>query len=98
MNAQCNAINVESYTEDTRTDSRPGLLKRIGKYVLRRRQERVDRAAFNNLLSLDDGLLKDIGVSRGDVRWASNLPLSVNAAIELEIVAKRARREHRHQR
>ena len=45
-------------------------------------------------MTLDDKMLKDIGVSRGDVQWASNLPLSSTATTELEIIARRAKRTH----
>ena len=51
----------------------------------------IDRDAFRNLLSLDDQMLKDIGVTRDEVRRASDLPLSVNAALELEAVARSRR-------
>ena len=37
-------------------------------------------------------LLDDIGITRADVRWASGLPLTVNAALELEERATRRRR------
>ena len=40
--------------------------------------------AVTRLDSFDDYILRDIGVTRGDVRWASGLPLSVNAAVALE--------------
>jgi hypothetical protein len=40
----------------------------------------------------DDYLLRDIGVTRQDVRWASRLPLTVNAALALEERAFRRRR------
>jgi hypothetical protein len=42
--------------------------------------------------ALDDYLLHDIGVPRAEVRWASGLPLTVNAALELEGRATRRRR------
>ncbi len=42
------------------------------------------RRAVTRLDSFDDYILRDIGVTRGDVRWASGLPLSVNAAVALE--------------
>lgn len=42
------------------------------------------RRAVRRLEQLDDQLLRDIGVSRGDVAWAGHLPLSVNAALMLE--------------
>ncbi len=47
-------------------------------------QNRVDRQAFSHLLTLDDHILKDIGLTRDDVVWASRLPVSVNASLELE--------------
>ena len=47
-------------------------------------KRRIDRDAFNTLLGLDDRALTDIGVKREDVLWASRLPLSFNAAQELE--------------
>ena len=53
-----------------------------------RRQRRIDRMAFEHMLALDDAILKDIGVSRADVIWARSLPLSQNAAAELEILAR----------
>ena len=49
-----------------------------------RQKRRIDRDAFNTLLGLDDRALTDIGVKREDVLWASRLPLSFNAAQELE--------------
>ena len=41
--------------------------------------------------TVDDQMLKDIGVTRDEVRRASDLPLSVNAALELEAVARSRR-------
>ena len=42
------------------------------------------RRAVTRLDEFDDYMLRDIGVTRLDVRWASELPLSSNAALELE--------------
>jgi uncharacterized protein YjiS (DUF1127 family) len=42
------------------------------------------RRAVSRLDSFDDYLLRDIGVTREDIRWAAGLPLTVNAAIALE--------------
>ena len=51
------------------------------------------RSKIRNMLEFDDRMLVDIGVSRDEVIWASYLPLSVNAALELEAAA--FRRRHR---
>ena len=64
---------------------------RLRAWAAEREQRRIDRAAFRTLLGLDDQMLRDIGVTRDEVRRAANLPLSVNAAQELDAV-KRARR------
>ena len=42
------------------------------------------RRAVSRLETFDDYMLRDIGVSREDVRWAAGLPLTVNAALALE--------------
>jgi uncharacterized protein YjiS (DUF1127 family) len=42
------------------------------------------RRAIKKLDSVDDYLLRDIGVTREDVRWARTLPLRLNAAVSLE--------------
>lgn len=42
------------------------------------------RRAVARLDTFDDYMLRDIGVSRGDVQWAAGLPLTVNAALALE--------------
>jgi hypothetical protein len=41
------------------------------------------RRCIAQLESLDDSLLKDIDLTREDVRWATALPLSVNAELAL---------------
>jgi uncharacterized protein YjiS (DUF1127 family) len=42
------------------------------------------RKAVTSLLDLEDHMLSDAGISRGDVVWAAHLPLSINAAFALE--------------
>lgn len=49
-----------------------------------RKANRERRDAFKNLLRADAKLLHDIGLTRDDVLWASNLPLHINAAEELQ--------------
>ena len=53
------------------------------------------RSRVRALHELDDRMLADIGVQREEVIWASHLPLSVNAAQELENVAYGRRRKAR---
>lgn len=55
----------------------------LRKHALNRR----DRQAFKNLLSKDDAILRDIGVTRAEVEQAAALPLSQNAAQELRRIA-----------
>lgn len=52
-----------------------------------RKQRRIDNIAFKYMLQLDDAMLKDIGVSRGDVIWAGSLPMATNASMELAKLA-----------
>ena len=49
------------------------------------------RRFVRKLEQLEDHLLTDIGITRDDLRWAAELPLSVNAAIALDELAKRKR-------
>lgn len=53
------------------------------------------RRAVARLDTFDDYMLRDIGVSRGDVHWAAGLPLTVNAALALE---ERSHQRQRHRR
>ena len=56
-----------------------------------RAAQMLARRAFENLLILDEDLLKDIGVTRDEVIWASRLPLDVSAAQKLKEIADRRR-------
>ncbi len=61
---------------------------RINTVFVQRKQQRINRQAFNHLLALDDHILDDIGVTRNDIVEASQLPLDVNASLELEKIAR----------
>lgn len=65
------------------------LIKKFKDWRALVKQRRIDRDSFARLQALDDEMLKDIGLTRGDVMWASSLPLSTNASAELEIIARR---------
>lgn len=54
-----------------------------------RRQQKIDRKAFMNLVGKEDWIYSDMGVHRGDVEWAATLPLNINAAKELEKIRGR---------
>jgi uncharacterized protein YjiS (DUF1127 family) len=58
-----------------------GLLSRVLRHWRARR-------AVARLDGLSDRMLEDIGVTRYEVRWAANLPLSCNAALELHETAR----------
>lgn len=95
MNAQCNAIPVTCCVDNaspSTTSITQKLLKRVLHWFIERRYQRKDRLALTELSALDDGILKDIGLSRGDIQWAGNLPLSAHATTELEILARRGKR------
>ena len=51
-----------------------------------RRQQRINRQAFQQLLYLDDHLLRDTGYHRADLEDANNLPLDVNAAQAVKLM------------
>jgi uncharacterized protein YjiS (DUF1127 family) len=50
------------------------------------------RRRVARLEDYDDHILNDIGVDRQDIRWAADLPLTINAALALEERAFRRRR------
>jgi uncharacterized protein YjiS (DUF1127 family) len=51
------------------------------------------RRKFHRLHDLDDHMLHDIGVTRGEVEIAGNLPISVDAATELRRMSLERRRQ-----
>lgn len=70
-----------------------GPLGAIRRWFQRQIEQRVDRMAFRTLERLSDADLRDIGLTRADVEWASRLPLSENASAALQEVARQRRRE-----
>jgi uncharacterized protein YjiS (DUF1127 family) len=57
-------------------------------------KRRRDRAAFLQLLGKEDWVYDDLGIHRGDVEWASRLPMHMNAAKELEKLRARSMMGH----
>lgn len=60
-------------------------------YVLRLFRNWRARRDVTRLEAFDDHMLSDIGLTRGDVEWASRLPLSSNATFALEDRSHRRR-------
>jgi len=91
MSTHCLTTNCDtpSQIQHPQTAVSATLFAKLVAWWSARRQHKIDRDAFKHLLSLDDSLLKDIGVTRADVTWASQLPKSVDAAVELEIIVRR---------
>ena len=56
---------------------------KISQFLSHRKELREKRDACNAMLLLEDAMLRDIGVTRANVEWASKLPLEMNAAEEL---------------
>ncbi len=67
-------------------------IARFNTWSKARKQHRLNREALQHLTKLDNRILNDIGLTRADVIWASDLPLSQNAAQELENISKMNRR------
>lgn len=86
MQAQCcEAITTSSPRRESLVTQ---LVQRVQMSIQQRRARRIDRDAFSHLTRLDDSMLRDIGVTRADVQWAMNLPLSQNASDALQLVAR----------
>ena len=55
---------------------------------LKSRKRQADRRAITQMQKLDDATLRDIGLHRGDISWASHLPRSADVTAELELLAR----------
>lgn len=94
MTTCCVTSNIPQASLDS-TATTPwlrGLLGRPKQWWQLQRQRSRSRRAMRHLLTLDDAALRDIGVHRGDVAWASRLPNSADATAELELLARGHRR------
>lgn len=68
--------------------------KRFHNWRKQRRQRRIDRQAFQQLLYLDHRLLRDAGYERSDLEDASNLPMNVDATAAVNMLKNKRRRQH----
>ena len=97
---------TDNCADDFRCANEPTLIQRLVKKVgsftatkiaryRKNRQDRISREAFRQMLLLDNEILDDIGVTRENVEWASQLPMHYSAAKALESTKKRARPKQR---
>jgi uncharacterized protein YjiS (DUF1127 family) len=68
------------------------LVLRLRQALFPSHEDKLARRAFLKTYCLDDRMLDDIGVTRGEVEWAAGLPLRVDAAASLHAraLARRA--------
>ena len=64
-------------------------LRRLRDKLRARRQARRDRIGYRQMLELDAHLLKDIGLTRGDIVWAVRHDGGAEVASELHAVRRR---------
>ena len=69
-------------------------LAELNAWRKRRRQRRIDWLAFQQMLYLNDHLLRDIGHQRADLEDANNLPLNVDAAQAARMIRQQRRSVH----
>lgn len=81
-----NAVQENTITLDRKLR---GLITSLREWRKRKRQERIDRDALLGMASMDERMLRDIGLTRDDVKWATELPLSENAALRLQSMRRR---------
>lgn len=61
-----------------------GFVARVGDALRERKQRRINRREFLELLDQDERILADIGLTRSDVEWAAHLSVRQNASEALE--------------
>ncbi|WP_136069367.1 hypothetical protein [Modicisalibacter radicis] len=66
--------------------------KRVRRALADRKRRRAFRQRFLPLLAYDDAILDDMGHCRGDIEWATALPLKEDAS---EAILKRHRQRRR---
>ena len=79
---------------DTDTIASGHPIHHLANTLVNRLRQMRRRRGFTRLLDLDDHMLKDIGVTRGEVELAVQLPKSVDAATELRRMSLERRRRH----
>ena len=69
-------------------------LAHLGTALDKRIREARARRQMRKMLNLDDHMLRDLGLTRGDIRTATRMPMSVDAATELHRISLYASRLH----
>jgi len=70
--------SITSQTIATLAQIAAGTTLRCRAIVLRYLRNWDEQAAVNQLRRLDDRLLRDVGINRGDLEWVAQLPLSIS--------------------
>ncbi|MFK7793577.1 MAG: DUF1127 domain-containing protein [Devosiaceae bacterium] len=93
-------MTVHNFHDQTRYNTQghantPSILPELASIVRRawaaledRYQQVQNRRGIHKMLELDDHMLRDMGLTRGDVSRAANLPLSQSAGNELTRISK----------
>lgn len=85
------AASSQSVSNFCTKQSRRGFLGSIRKLA----QSLASRARIRSMYRLDDDLLRDIGLVRGDIDWALSVPLYVDPSMRLnEARSERLRTQH----
>ncbi|MCB1507561.1 MAG: DUF1127 domain-containing protein [Hyphomicrobiaceae bacterium] len=71
-----------------RSAARTGFVTRLAAMAAARLRHWKNRRELSVLLEMDDSMLKDIGLTRGDVHHALSLPLDENPATALSRVRR----------
>ena len=61
----------------------PRIFRQLAQRLADLRCQRLERKGFREMLKLDDHLLTDIGVTRGDIAHVARLPFAENPSLTL---------------
>lgn len=73
------------------------LFTRLNNWLAEREVRRRDRKAIKFLMQSTEAELRDIGITRDAVNWASKLPSEQSATMELQMISRAQSRHARHQ-
>ncbi|MDF1777698.1 MAG: hypothetical protein P1V13_16830 [Rhizobiaceae bacterium] len=68
------------------------LFSRIARFIKQRAQRHQDMRHIRELASMGDRDLRDMGIGRGDLYWASQLPINDRPTTGLNQIARKNQR------